>query len=63
MGSPSDVFGNFLLFCLGFFFTTLSLLSLLVWIGFFVFYDNVASYEEKCLIQILGKAYIIYQKK
>jgi len=52
-----------LLVCLGFFFTSLSLLSLLVWLGFFVFYDKMASYEEQSLLQILGKQYVIYQKK
>jgi len=52
-----------LLCCLGFFFTTLSFLSLLVWIVFFVFYDKMVSYEEKSLIQILGKTYVIYQEQ
>jgi len=52
-----------LLFCVGFFLTTLSLFSLLVWIVFFVFYDKMVSYEERSLIQILKKEYIVYQKQ
>ena len=46
--------GN-LLCCLGFFFTTLSFLSLLVWIVFFVFYDKMVSYEEKASFKYLAK--------
>jgi protein-S-isoprenylcysteine O-methyltransferase Ste14 len=52
-----------LLFCLGFFFVMASLLSLGVLIVFFVFYDKMATYEEKDLIRVLGEAYIAYQKR
>jgi len=52
-----------LIFCLGFFFSSLSLLSLGVWIGFFILYDKMATYEEKDLIRILGEEYIAYQKR
>jgi protein-S-isoprenylcysteine O-methyltransferase Ste14 len=52
-----------LLFCLGFFFAIASLLSLGVLIVFFVFYDKMATYEEKDLIRVLGEAYIAYQKR
>jgi protein-S-isoprenylcysteine O-methyltransferase Ste14 len=52
-----------LLFCLGFFFAMVSLLSLGVLIVFFVFYDKMATYEEKDLIRVLGEAYIAYQKR
>jgi protein-S-isoprenylcysteine O-methyltransferase Ste14 len=51
-----------LLFLLGFFFMTLSLLSLVVWIGFFVFFDRMAAYEERDLIGILGEQYLNYQR-
>ena len=50
-----------LLFLLGFFFMTLSLLSLAAWIGFFVFFDRMAAYEERDLIRILGEQYLNYQ--
>jgi len=34
-----------------------------VWIGFFVLYDKMVTYEEKDLIRILGEQYIAYQKR
>jgi protein-S-isoprenylcysteine O-methyltransferase Ste14 len=52
-----------LLVLLAFFFATLSLLSLLVWTGFFIFYDRMATYEEQDLIRILGEQYSNYQKQ
>ena len=52
-----------LLFCLGFFLAIPSLLSLAVWVVFFIIYDKVATYEEKDLIRILGEEYIAYQKR
>ena len=52
-----------LLVLLVFFFATLSLLSLLVWAGLFVFYDRMATYEERDLIRILGKQYLDYQRQ
>jgi len=52
-----------LMCCLGFFFVTPSLLSLVVWIVFFVMYDKMATYEEKDLVRILGEEYITYQRK
>jgi protein-S-isoprenylcysteine O-methyltransferase Ste14 len=51
-----------LLFCLAFFIAMPSLISLAVWIAFFIFYDQMATYEEKDLIRILGEKYIAYQK-
>ena len=51
-----------LLFCLGFFISIPSLISLAVWIAFFIFYDQMANYEEKDLIRILGEKYITYQR-
>jgi protein-S-isoprenylcysteine O-methyltransferase Ste14 len=52
-----------LLVLLGFFFATLSILSLLVWIGLFIFFDRMATYEEQDLIRILDEQYINYQKQ
>jgi protein-S-isoprenylcysteine O-methyltransferase Ste14 len=52
-----------LLILLSFFLSTLSLLSLLVWAGLFVFYDRMATYEERDLIRILGEQYVAYQKQ
>ena len=52
-----------LMFCLGFFLVLPSLFSLGVLIAFFVFYDKMATYEEKDLIRILGEEYISYSKR
>jgi protein-S-isoprenylcysteine O-methyltransferase Ste14 len=52
-----------LLFCLAFIFISVSLVSIAIWIAFFVFYDRMAAYEEKSLIEILGESYIAYQKR
>ncbi len=52
-----------LLFCLGFFFAMVSLLSLGILVVFFVFYDRMATYEEKDLIRVLGETYSAYQKR
>jgi protein-S-isoprenylcysteine O-methyltransferase Ste14 len=52
-----------LLILLGFSIATLSLLSFVAWIVFFIFLDRMASYEEKDLAKILGQQYFNYQKK
>ncbi len=52
-----------MMFCLGFFLASLSLLSLGTWIAFFFFYDRMTTYEEKDLIRILGEEYTAYQKR
>jgi len=52
-----------LLFCLAFIFISVSLVSIIIWIAFFIFYDKMAAYEEENLIEILGEPYIAYQKK
>ena len=52
-----------LLFCLSFIFIFFSLISITIWIIFFIFYDRMATYEEKKLIEILGEQYISYQKR
>ena len=51
-----------LLILLGLFFWSFSLFSIIVWIGFFLFYDRMASYEEKDLIRVFGEDYTDYQK-
>lgn len=51
-----------LMFCLGFFFAMPSLLSLGVWIIFFILYDKMATYEEKDLTRILDEKYTAYQR-
>jgi protein-S-isoprenylcysteine O-methyltransferase Ste14 len=52
-----------LLFCLAFLFISVSLASIVIWIGFFIFYDRMATYEEKSLTEILGEQYAAYQKR
>ncbi len=52
-----------LLFCLSFLFISVSLVSIGIWIAFFIFYDRMATYEEKSLIELLGKKYRSYQKR
>ena len=52
-----------LLFCLSFLFISFSLLSIGIWVAFFIFYDKMATYEEKDLVRILGEEYIAYQKR
>ncbi len=52
-----------LMFCLGFLFVMPSILSLALWVAFFVFYDKMATYEERDLIQILGEEYVNYQRR
>ena len=52
-----------LLFCLACLFISVSLISIVIWIAFFIFYDRMATYEEKSLIAILGEPYIAYQKR
>jgi len=52
-----------LLFCLSFLFLSVSLVSIGIWIAFFIFYDRMATYEEKRLTELLGNTYISYQKR
>lgn len=52
-----------LLACLTFFFAMPSLLCLAIWIGFFIFYDRMATYEENDLIRVIGEEYAAYQKR
>ena len=52
-----------LLVYVGFFFTTLSLFSLLLLICIFIFYDHIAGFEEIKLQEAFGEAYASYLKK
>ena len=52
-----------LLFCLAFLFISISLASLVIWLGFFIFYDRMATYEERSLIELLGEQYTAYQRR
>ena len=52
-----------LLFCLAFLFISISLVSIGIWITFFIFFDRMATYEEQSLIKILGEPYTSYQKR
>ena len=52
-----------LLFYLFLIVMTLSLISLLVFVGIFIFYNGIAAYEEKFLEQKFGQEYSDYRKK
>jgi protein-S-isoprenylcysteine O-methyltransferase Ste14 len=51
-----------ILFYLGLFFITFSLLSLAFLVIIFLFYDHIASFEEKQLEHKIGKEYISYKE-
>jgi len=48
---------------LGFALSTLSLFSLVYWVGVFLVYDYFATYEENDLIRIFGEDYLEYKKR
>jgi protein-S-isoprenylcysteine O-methyltransferase Ste14 len=52
-----------LFFCLSFLFLSVSLVSIGVWVAFFIFFDRMATYEEKNLVKLLGEQYVSYQKR
>jgi len=52
-----------LFFCLAFLFISVSLISIGIWIAFFIFYNRMATYEEESLTEILGEEYTAYQKR
>jgi protein-S-isoprenylcysteine O-methyltransferase Ste14 len=52
-----------LVILIGLFFWSFSLISISLLVGFFFFYDRMASYEEKDLIRIFGDQYRDYQKR
>jgi protein-S-isoprenylcysteine O-methyltransferase Ste14 len=47
-----------LLILLAFTMATLSILSFIIWVAFFIFLDRMATYEEKDLIKMLGQLVI-----
>jgi len=51
-----------LLIMMGLFFWSFSIISIIIWVGFFFFYDRMASYEEEDLISIFGEDYAEYQR-
>ena len=52
-----------LLFYIGVFLTTMSLISLVIGVGIFIFYNYIATFEEDQLEQIFGQDYKDYKKK
>jgi protein-S-isoprenylcysteine O-methyltransferase Ste14 len=48
---------------LGLAISTLSLLSLVLFVGIFIFYNYLASYEEKLLEEKFGEEYIKYKQR
>lgn len=52
-----------LLFCLAFVFVSVSLVSVAIWVALLIFYDRMATYEERSLVEILGERYVAYQKR
>lgn len=52
-----------MLILLGFSITTVSILSLFVWVAMFLFLDRMAAYEEHDLTRILGQQYADYRKR
>ena len=57
------MYAGTLLIYLGFVLSTLSLFSLVYWVGVFLVYDYFATYEENDLIRIFSEEYIEYQKR
>jgi protein-S-isoprenylcysteine O-methyltransferase Ste14 len=54
---------SILLAYLGFFFGSMSLISLIPWICYAVLFDKMANYEEEDLVRIFGDKYIEYRKR
>ncbi len=52
-----------LLVYLGLLSSTLSIVSFGLWMGIFLIYDRMATYEERDLIHILGADYVEYQRR
>jgi len=57
------LYAGSLLFYLALVIGTLSLVSLAAWCGIFVFYDVIASFEERGLAEAFGPAYQAYRGK
>ena len=51
------------LFYLGLAVSSLSIISFAFWLGIFIFYNYIASYEEKLLELKYGEEYILYRQK
>ena len=52
-----------ILFYLALALSTASLFSLVLWVAICIFYNYLASYEEKLLEAKFGESYIIYKEK
>ena len=52
-----------LLLYIGLLFTTLSIVSFVLFLGIFIFYDVIATFEEKKLEEKFGDEYIRYKEK
>lgn len=52
-----------LLFYLALVISTLSIISFALWLGIFIFYNYLASYEEKLLISKFGEEYVSYRHR
>lgn len=52
-----------LLIYVGFMLATLSIISFLLWMGVFIMYDKMATYEEEDLVRIFGEEYLNYQRR
>jgi protein-S-isoprenylcysteine O-methyltransferase Ste14 len=57
------LYAGSLLFYLALVIMTLSLIALAVWCGVFVFYDVIASFEERRLAEAFGPGYEAYRAK
>jgi protein-S-isoprenylcysteine O-methyltransferase Ste14 len=57
------LYSSALIIYVGFFLTTLSLFSLLLFLCIFLFYDVIARFEEKKLQEAFGEDYVSYKKK
>ena len=57
------LYAGSILFYLALVLSTLSLAALAVWIGLFVFYDVIASYEERWLVAAIGVPYEDYRRR
>lgn len=57
------LYAGSILFYLALVLSTLSLAALAVWIGLAVFYDVIASYEERWLIGAIGTPYEDYRRR
>ena len=52
-----------LVFYIGLIISTLSLGSLVLWLGIFIFHNYIAAFEENKLEETFGEEYIAYKKK